>query len=88
VLSDGVALMWKHGWLPAKRRLLDMGGEKEEARNLREQEPGRDKRHAIAAHIPTIAENIDMRQALRLRVAYGLTEAHALALASLVWGAA
>jgi len=65
-----------------------MGGGKEEARNLREQEPGRDKRHAIAAHVPNIAENIDMRQALRLRMAFGLTEAQANALASLIWGAA
>jgi len=65
-----------------------MGGGKEEARNLRKQEPGRDKRHAIAAHDTNIAENIDMRQALRLRMAHGLTEAHALALASLIWGAA
>ena len=65
-----------------------MGVGQEKTRNLREQEPGRDKRHAIAAHIPNVAENIDMRQALRLRLAYGLTEAHSLALASLVWGAA
>lgn len=65
-----------------------MGGGQEEARNLREQEPGWDKRHAIAAHNPNITENIPMRQALRLRLAYGLTEAHALALASMIWGAA
>jgi hypothetical protein len=65
-----------------------MSGGKEEARNLREQEPGRDKRHAVSAYFPNIAENIDMRQALRLRMAHGLTEAHALALASLIWGAA
>jgi len=65
-----------------------MGGGQEEARNLREQEPGRDKRHAIAANIPNITENHNLRQALRLRVAFGLTEAHALALASLIWGAA
>jgi hypothetical protein len=65
-----------------------MGGGKEEARNLREQDPGRNKRHAIAAHILTISENHNLRQASRLRLAYGLTEAHALALASLIWGAA
>lgn len=64
-----------------------MSGEHKKARNLRQQEPGRDKRHAVAAHVPNIAENIDMRQALRLRMAYGLTEAQALALASLIWEA-
>lgn len=65
-----------------------MGGGQEEARNLREQEPGEDKRHSIAAHVPSITENIAIRQALRLRLAFGFTETHALALASLIWGAA
>lgn len=60
----------------------------EVARNLREQEPGWDNRHATAAYIPNIAENHDLRQALRIRMAHGLTEAHALALAQLIWGAA
>lgn len=55
-------------------------------RNLHEQEPGRDKCHAIAAHIPNIAENYNQRQALRLRMAHGLTEAQAQAIAALVWG--
>lgn len=64
-----------------------MSGSKEKARQLREQEPGRDKRHAIAAHLPTITESHNLRQVFRLRVVYGLTEAHALALASLIWGA-
>lgn len=64
-----------------------MGNTNEVTRNLREQEPGRDKCHAIASHIPNIAENHNQRQALRLRMAHGLTEAHALALAQLIWGA-
>jgi hypothetical protein len=63
-----------------------MSGTNETARDLFEQEPGQDKRHALAVHIPTISDNTNLRQALRLRMRHGLTEAHALALASLIWG--
>jgi hypothetical protein len=65
-----------------------MGNANKVTRNLHEQEPGRDKCHAIATHFPNIAENHNLRQALRIRMAHGLTEAHALALAQLIWGAA
>ena len=65
-----------------------MANTKKLTRNLREQEPGWDKCHATAACIPNIAENHNLRQALRIRMAHGLTEAHALALAQLIWGAA
>ena len=65
-----------------------MSGGKEKARNLREQEPGRDKHQAIAAGIPKIAQKKKLRQAFGLRMAFGLTEAQANALASLIWGAA
>jgi hypothetical protein len=64
-----------------------MSGKNEIARNLLAQEPGRDKRHAIAAHILIIADNYNLRQALLLRMAHGLTEAHTLAFAQLIWGA-
>ena len=64
-----------------------MSGTNEVARNLLAQEPGRDKRQAVAAHVPIIADNYNLRQAPRLSMAHGLTEAHALALASLIWGA-
>jgi hypothetical protein len=65
-----------------------MSGTNEVARNLLAQEPGRDKRQAVAAHVPIIADNHNLRQALRIRMAFGLTEAQANALASLIWGAA
>jgi hypothetical protein len=39
-------------------RPLDMSGTNEMARDLFEQEPGRDKRHALAAHNPKIAHEI------------------------------
>jgi hypothetical protein len=63
-----------------------MTGGHKKARNLFAQEPGRDKRHAIAAHIPIIADNYNLRQALLLRMAHGLTEAHTMAFAQLIWG--
>ena len=73
-----------------------MGGQTM-ARNLRGQEPGRGHRHATAAGTLIIADSCaprhfgeDMVERLRfafLRRAYGLTEAQALALVSLVWGA-
>ena len=64
-----------------------MSVKNEIGRNLFAQEPGRDKRHAIAAHILIIADNYNLRQALLLRMAHGLTEAHTLAFAQLIWGA-
>jgi hypothetical protein len=65
-----------------------MSSRKKMARNLLAQEPGWVERHAIAAGIPKIAQKKNLRQVLRLRMAHGLTEAHALALAQLIWGAA
>jgi len=63
------------------------GGKMETPVRLQAQ-PGQEGRLATAAGIFTITENHTLRQALRLRVAYGLTEANALALSSMTWGAA
>jgi len=65
-----------------------MGGGQKETPVRRQAQPGQDGRFATAAGTCTIAQNQNLRQASRLRLAYGLTEAHALALAFLVWGAA
>jgi len=65
-----------------------MGGGQKETPVRGQAQPGQDGRFATAAGTLTITENHNLRQALRLRLAYGLTEAHSLALASLVWGAA
>lgn len=65
-----------------------MGGGQMETPARGQAQPGQDGRFATAAGTCIVTENRTLRQALRLRVAYGLTEAHALALASMVWGAA
>lgn len=50
-------------------------------------QPGQMGRYAIAAGHFCIAQTTINRQALRLRWAYGLTEAQANTLAALIWGA-
>jgi len=62
------------------------GGQMETPARLQAQ-PGQEGRFATAAGTCNIPETNNLRKALRLRMTYGLTEAHALALASLVWGA-
>ena len=64
-----------------------MGGGQKETPVRGQAQPGQDGRLAVAAGTCTVTENHNLRQALRLRVAFGLTEALALALASVVWGA-
>lgn len=64
-----------------------MGGGQMETPARLQAQPGQDGRFATAAGTLSIAQPKDLRQALRLRMAYGLTEAQALALASLIWGA-
>lgn len=63
------------------------GGQKETPARGQAQ-PGQESRLATAAGFPSVAHLQNIRQAMRLRMAYGLTEAQALALASLIWGAA
>jgi len=63
------------------------GGQMETPARLQAQ-PGQEGRFATAAGTCNLTQNQNLRQALHLRLAYGLTEAHSLALASLVWGAA
>lgn len=63
-----------------------MSGRNEVARNLLEQEPGRDNRHATAADHPIVAQKTNLQTRFLVR-AHGLTEAQAHALAALIWGA-
>jgi len=65
-----------------------MGGGQMETPRGWQADTGQDGRFATAAGTCNLTQNQNLRQALRLRVAHGLTEAHALALASLIWGAA
>jgi hypothetical protein len=64
-----------------------MGGGQMETPVRGQAQPGQDGRLATAAGTFHIAQTKDLRQALRLRMVYELTEAQALALASLIWGA-
>jgi selenocysteine lyase/cysteine desulfurase len=65
-----------------------MGGGQVKTPGRREPQPGQDGRFATAAGTCNLIQNHNLRQALRLRMAFGLTEAQANALASLIWGAA
>ena len=65
-----------------------MGGGQKETPVRGQAQPGQDGRFATAAGTCNIPETNNLRKALRLRMTYGLTEAHALALVSLIWGAA
>jgi len=65
-----------------------MGGGQKETPVRGQAQPGQDGRFATAAGTCNLTQNQNLRQAYRLRLAYGSTEAHALALASLIWGAA
>ena len=64
-----------------------MGGGQMETPARGQAQPGQDGRLATAAGTLNIAQTTNIRQALRLRMAYGFTEAQALALTSLIWGA-
>ena len=50
-----------------------MSTQYKEAQSLLEQELGWDKRQTVAAHTLIIADNHNLRQALRLRMCRGLT---------------
>lgn len=58
----------------------------EVTRNLLEQGPGLEKRHAVAADTHTIPEKANLQTRFLVR-AHGLTKAQAHALAILIWGA-
>jgi len=65
-----------------------MGGGQMETPARLQAQPGQEGRFATAAGTCNLTQNQNPRRALRLRMSCGLTEANALALASLVWGAA
>lgn len=62
------------------------GGQMETPRGL-QADAGQEGRFAAAAGLRNIAQTPMQRQSLRLRRAFGLTEAQAIALAVLAWGA-
>jgi len=62
-----------------------MSGENEMTRNLLEQEPGRENRHANAADALIVTQKADLQTRFLIRL-HGLTEAQANTLAALIWG--